>query len=114
MINIELTTDSNKRIIKVESIGHGDYDTYGKDIVCSAVSVYLINTINTLEEIIKVGSNINYNIDSGFYILNVNYESMDNNNAKDVELILNSLKLALESIKKEYKKYISLVYKEVQ
>lgn len=31
--------------------GHAGYADYGKDIVCAAVSILVINTVNSLEEI---------------------------------------------------------------
>lgn len=114
MINITLTVDSHKRVVKVESKGHGEYAEYGKDIVCSAVSVYLINTINTLTEILDVEESINYIIDDGFYDLNIDYKNIEESKREFVVLILNSLKLALESLQENYEQYISVNYREVR
>ena len=33
--------------------GQAGYDDYGKDIVCASVSVLVINTINSLEELVQ-------------------------------------------------------------
>ena len=47
MINIKVKEENN--IIKsVKVSGHADYDTYGKDIVCSAVSSVVTTTINAI------------------------------------------------------------------
>ena len=32
--------------------GHAGFDSYGKDIVCASISVLVVNTINSLEEIV--------------------------------------------------------------
>ncbi|HHX70038.1 MAG: ribosomal-processing cysteine protease Prp [Miniphocaeibacter sp.] len=114
MINIKMTIDSNNRIKKVESRGHGEYDDSGKDIVCSAVSVYLINTINTLTEILKISDNIEYSVDYGFYNLTINYNTMAEENIRQTVLIMDSLKLALKSIEENYNEYISVEYEEVR
>ena len=114
MINITMTLDSHNRVVKVESKGHGEFAEYGKDIVCSAVSVYLINTINTLTDILDVEDSIDYSIDEGFYELEIDYENMKKSKMAFVVLILDSLKLALVSIKENYNKYISVEYREVR
>ena len=36
---------------KIEIIGHSNYDTLGKDIVCSAVSSIMITTVNAINKI---------------------------------------------------------------
>ncbi|QQK07157.1 ribosomal-processing cysteine protease Prp [Miniphocaeibacter halophilus] len=114
MINIKMTIDSNNRIIKVESKGHGEYDDSGKDIVCSAVSVYLINTINTLTEILKISNSIEYSVDYGLYNLVIDYNNMPEETIRQTVLIMNSLKLALSSIEENYNEYISVEYEEVR
>ncbi|UQS81632.1 ribosomal-processing cysteine protease Prp [Bombilactobacillus folatiphilus] len=34
--------------------GHADYDVYGQDIVCAAVSVISLGTVNSLQTLAKV------------------------------------------------------------
>ena len=38
-----------ENIVGFEIIGHADFDEYGKDIVCSAVSILAYTCVNTLE-----------------------------------------------------------------
>ena len=114
MINIKMFLNSNKYIVKVESKGHGEYDNSGKDIVCSAVSVYLINTINTLTEILKLDEFIKYSVDYGKYKLTIDYNNMTKNELEKAVVIMESLKLALISIEENYKKYINVEFEEVR
>ena len=114
MINIKMFFDSKKRIKKIVSIGHGEYDNSGKDIVCSAVSVYLINTINTLTEILKLENYIEYTVDYGDYELIIDYNNMTGEEVEKTVIILESLKLALISIKESYEKYINVEFEEVR
>ena len=51
---------------KVEIKGHSDYDTLGKDIVCSAVSSIVITTINGIHSIDK--ESIKYKDNDGIEI----------------------------------------------
>ncbi|WP_100065083.1 ribosomal-processing cysteine protease Prp [Miniphocaeibacter massiliensis] len=114
MIEIVLTLDKDDRIIEIKSKGHAEFDESGKDIVCSAVSVYFINSINTLTEIVKVEKFIDYEIDNNISKLKIRYEGMTSKEVESTSLILNSLKLALNSIKDTYNEYISVEYEEVR
>ena len=114
MIEIVLTLDKDDRIIKLKSKGHAEFEDSGKDIVCSAVSVYFINTINTLTELVKVEKFINYEIGSNYTKLEIDYKGMTSKEIESTSLILNSLKLALNSIKDTYNEYISVEYEEVR
>lgn len=114
MINIKMLLDSNKYIVRVESKGHGEYDNSGKDIVCSAVSVYLINTINTFTDILKLEKFIKYSVDYGKYKLTIDYNNMTKNELEKAVVIMESLKLALISIEDNYKEYINVEFEEVR
>ena len=43
-----LISAPNKKVKKISILGHADYDSYGKDIVCSSVSSITITTINAI------------------------------------------------------------------
>ena len=45
MIKIKVEHDNNS-ISKIVITGHANYDDYGKDIVCAAVSASVLTTIN--------------------------------------------------------------------
>lgn len=76
--------------------GHSGYDTYGKDIVCSAISTLVITTINA---ILKVGGKAkqNYKDDT----LTVKYENEELTN----KLIENMIDM-LKELKEQYPKNI--------
>ena len=50
MIRVEIKEKSNN-LKSISVMGHAMYDTYGKDIVCSAVSTCVITTVNGILEI---------------------------------------------------------------
>ena len=49
MIRVTIFKDSNQRVRGFESLGHAGYSEGGSDIVCSAVSVLIINALNSIE-----------------------------------------------------------------
>ena len=49
MIHVTIFRNSNLDFVGFRSEGHAGYDIEGQDIVCSAVSVLVINTINSIE-----------------------------------------------------------------
>ena len=65
MIKITLTKNSNI-IKKITIIGHANYDDYGKDIVCAAVSSTIITSVNIM---LSLDDNcINYDDKNGLVI----------------------------------------------
>lgn len=91
------------------SIGHADYGFRGKDIVCSAISVLLINTINSIEELAK---------DNKFELVEnekegLLYFELQTIPDEKAELLLDSMLIGLKKISKQYKKNVKLKFEEV-
>ena len=83
--------------------GHAGYAGYGHDIVCAAVSMLVTNTINSIETFTDSVTAFHEEESKGAISLMVEGPS------EDAELLLKSLKLGLDSVKKEYgKKYIEI------
>ena len=107
MIQISIIRHNNE-YSQIKAFGHAEYDDYGKDIVCSAVSVLIINTANSLEKF------------TNDLILAETYEDgtteilIKECPSKEAILLIDSLILGLEGIRNQYgKKYLSVDYKEV-
>ncbi len=49
MINVEVFRDKEGQINGFKTTGHAMFDDKGKDIVCAAVSILTINTVNSIE-----------------------------------------------------------------
>ena len=87
MIKVNYVVSNN--LIKSVSIkGHAFYDTYGKDIVCAAVSSIVTTTINNI--IALEENTIKYDTKEG----NVNITVLRNNEITDklLNVMLNMLK----------------------
>ena len=102
MIKVILFQKHNK-IIGFEIKNHG------KDIVCSAVSILSLNTVNSIEALTDCKYNIEYDTNGGFlkFFIDINQECEKTN------LLLQSLELGLKGIELEYPKEISVKYREV-
>lgn len=94
-----------------EVSGHAEYNEYGKDIVCSAVTILTFNTIDTFTDILDMSDKIKINILNNEISLN-----LLNNEFKTYEkyqLIMRKYELGIQSIVKSYGDYIELNYTEV-
>ena len=90
-------------------IGHSGYAEAGEDIVCAAVSVLVINTINSLDRLAGEKFKLVTNEEEG--LIDCRFEGRINDKSK---LLLESMILGLQEIKKQYgKTFIDLTFEEV-
>ena len=82
---------------------------HGTDIVCSAVSILSLNTVNSLEAFTNVKYNLDYDINGGFLKCIIKEDTL----CEKAILLLSSFELGLKGIEAEYAKDICLKYKEV-
>ena len=107
MIQISIIRHNNE-YSQIKAFGHAEYDDYGKDIICAAVSVLIINTANSLEKFTDDLIMAKTLEDGTTEILLKEHPS------KEAVLLVDSLILGLEGIRNQYgKKYLSVDYKEV-
>ena len=99
MIRINVIRE-NKNIKKITFKGHANYDEYGKDIVCAAVSATYLCTVNAIlcfkEDSIDVISNKD--------LLKLIVLKKDNITISLLENMIN----CLESLQEQYPKNINL------
>ena len=98
MIKIEVTNNH------ISFLGHANYNDYGKDIVCAAVSATLITTIEAISKFDIDAISIKENTDKVELIQNKHDNITDN-------LIINMLDL-LKELEKKYPKNIKITNKE--
>ncbi len=90
-------------------IGHSGYADAGEDIVCAAISVLVINTINSLERLVGEDFKLVTNEEEG--LIDCRFEK--GINAKSV-LLLDSMVLGLTEIREQYgETFIDLTFEEV-
>ena len=107
MTTITITRSSDDNYKRIECKGHAGFDEYGKDIVCAAVSVLTINTINSIEEFTDDDIVINQNEDKGI----ISFE-FKNAPSSEADLLVRSFELGVMSIFEQYgKKFLNIKFR---
>ncbi len=90
--------------------GHAAYADYGQDIVCAAISVLVINTVNALDEITKEPIRVETDEEAGRISCSFLRQSL----LETSVVLMDSLSLGLSRIEAQYgKKHCKLTFKEV-
>ena len=98
----------NGKYCGLKVFGHAGYEEHGKDIVCSAVSILIINAANSIE------SFTDDLIFSDTHEDGTTEMIFCEDISHDTILLMDSLLLGLNQIKDVYgKKYLKIEYKEV-
>lgn len=109
MTTIIIRKSNNQFYKSFTCMGHAGYADSGKDIVCAAVSVLVINTIHSLEVLAKEDIKVDADENTGF----IQCIFVREPNTKSI-LLMDSLVLGLKEIKKQYgKKFLELKFEEV-
>ena len=111
MIDVTLFQNDSGDYVGFRMTGHAEYAEYGSDIVCAAVSVLVINTINSVEKFTDDEFNRAVHEEKDIVLFGIKSEKV----SESAKLLLNSLVLGLEGIQAEYgKKYIKIRKKRKQ
>lgn len=91
--------------------GHADFDDYGKDIVCAAVTAQCMMVYNGLDEVMKIKNRIDMDNEGGY--LSVSIDSASLKEKKDAQVLMETLLLGIKAIELQYGKFIKLIEEEV-
>ena len=109
MIKVSVFKDSGQ-YRGFRSEGHAGYAEEGYDIICSAVSVLTINTINSLEQFTGDDFRVEQAEDGGYLKLMIDGELSE---AADV--LMKSLVLGLQTIEENYgKEFLAVTCEEYE
>ncbi|MCW6678041.1 ribosomal-processing cysteine protease Prp [Anaerococcus sp. NML200574] len=103
MINVDLLIDNKDEIVGFEIKGHAEYDEYGKDLVCSAVTILAYTCVNSLD---KYADDVIFTDDE--VMMSVNITSPN----RDTDVIFDYFKTGIETLLGNYSSYVKLKYKE--
>ena len=111
MIRITIYKDksNNHEIVGFLSEGHAGYDRSGKDIICAATSILIINTINSIEQF----TDIEFDCNSDEKNAKIKFIITKNKNNKESLVLLKAMGLGLTEITRDNPKYISITFEEV-
>ncbi|MCL2204514.1 MAG: ribosomal-processing cysteine protease Prp [Defluviitaleaceae bacterium] len=96
MITARLSRDAAKRVIAFDVHHHGD------SYVCAAVSMLVINTVNSIEALTDANFSCNHNEEDGGYISFTMESPRDTLPGREAGLLLDAMELGLESVAEQY------------
>jgi len=97
------------RVLAFTCNGHAGYAKESEDIVCAAISILVINTINSIEALTNTKPIVETEQESGYI-----HCSFEEDITDDAALLIDSMILGLSQIKEQYgTKYIDVKIKEV-
>ena len=109
MTKITVRKTGTGRYTGFTCIGHAGYAEAGSDIICAAVSILVINTINSIDSFTEDKMNLVTNEDEG--LIDVRFPSTV---SEKTTLLLDSMVLGLKEVKSQYgRKYLKLQFEEV-
>ena len=109
MIKIIIRT-KKEEYIGFSSIGHAGYAESGSDIVCAAVSVLILNTVNSIEQFTSDIFRIETDEKQG--VFEFEFHTIP---SKEAKLLFSSMVLGISSLveDEEYNEYLSILFEEV-
>ena len=99
MIAVTIYQNHSGQYVRIHCIGHAGFAKPGEDIICAAVSVLVINTLNATETDQKSG------------LIDIRFQHPGSHDAK---LLLDTMVLGLQAVQDQYgTDYTLLTFKEV-
>ena len=109
MTSIVIKKNSDGDYMGFELHGHAGSGEYGKDIVCAAISMLTINTVNSLEKFTDDTFTCNADPKEGLIDL-----TAENGFSHDGELLLKAFELGITDVFKQYgKEFLNIKFEEV-
>ncbi|AIM24752.1 ribosomal-processing cysteine protease Prp [Melissococcus plutonius] len=100
--------NSAGQIVSFKLTGHAEMDTYGKDIVCAAVSALAISTVNGIDALAGFEPIIETKDEQDGYLYVEMITKMTQEQANIAQILLENLLLGLQSIEQEYTEFIQI------
>jgi len=98
-------SQADRRIRSVHVSGHAEFAEPGKDIVCAGVSAVSVGTVNAIHRLLDI--RLEHEMDKGLLDFRVP-DALDEQIAKSVQLLLESMVVMLQTIQTSYGQYITI------
>lgn len=109
MIQITIFQNQEQKLSGFCCKGHAGYAASGSDIICAAVSIMVINTVNALEQFTSIPFSLETDEDAGRIECRLKQDA-----DHDAELLIKTMILGLQGIQNDYgTKYLTIHFKEV-
>ena len=109
MTEVTIYKNEKNECVGFRAYGHAGYAVEGEDIVCAAISILTINTMNAIEAYTNAKCSLISDDEQGMLDFQIE------NPTKESTLLLNTMILGLESMvnDEDYAEYIDLKFEEV-
>lgn len=109
MITVTLYKKNNK-IMAFELSGHANSGPYGYDLVCAGVSAVSFGAVNAITQLCDMDLIIEQGNEGGYLHVSLP-TSMESGTMEKTQLLLRSMVISLETIEREYSKFIKIINK---
>lgn len=106
MIQATISRNTNGQVTAFKLTGHADSGAYGQDIVCAAVSVLAISTINGIEQVAHLQPAVQSDETNGGLLI-ADFAKLDLAN-QQLQTLLESFTLGLNDVAANYGDYIQV------
>ena len=109
MTKVTIYKNVKNECVGFKALGHAGYAEEGEDIVCAAISILTINTMNAIETFTDADVFLNTDEELGLIEYKVDEPT------KETSLLLDTMVLGLKTMAddKNYAEYIDLKFEEV-
>ena len=107
MTKVTILQNAKNECVGFDVFGHAGYAEEGEDIVCAAISILVINTMNAIEAY----TDVHFTQDVGDGTISYRIKKP----TSETTLLLNTMILGLQSLEENenYADYIDLIFEEV-
>ncbi len=111
MIHVTIYHNARGECVGFLTDGHAGYGEEGRDIVCAAASILMINTMNAIELYAQDSCSLDTDEESGM----IAYRLIDGHPSDNAALLLKTMVLGLNGMADDenYAEYIDLTFEEV-
>ena len=109
MTKVFIYKNEKDQCVGFKAFGHAGYAEEGEDIVCAAISILTINTMNAIETFTDADISLETDEEIGF----IEYKLYEP--TKETSLLLDTMVLGLQTMADDenYAEYIDLLFEEV-
>ena len=112
MITATFSYDQEDTILSFEITGHAGYADAGEDIVCAAVSVLAIETVNSIEKMANHRMTVKQADEDGGYLFAHVQSNVVGKQHEITQILLKHLYLSLQDVHETYPDYVQLKKKQ--
>lgn len=107
MIKITVFRNPKEQITAFTVDGHAGFAAKGEDIVCAAVSVLTIGTVNALADLLHIPLTVQAQEEDGFLHCVIPTD-LDEKRAEKAQLLLEAMLHSLKGVAAEYKEHVCI------